>query len=487
LKINFNLIFIALIPIFIFNACGVVGTDEDTTTNTNATLSLNVEAANFLENNSISPKIQLKKFSKSSLKSTIGNFPEFNSSSIISGAPEDIKLYIKSIKLSNSGDSQFDETIFSNTNGKAITVHSGTVDISSLFDANVVPEACTLLNGERFVYENSNVIAFNENTGTVTLKAYSEDANGNVTINNVVATIDCPHSNSAELQISAKSYSNIKIEYLKKAKIKGCLTGSFTDIGTKTGIAGTHTYCTQYGKNSFENDDTQNIDFEKSISEVMEVDLKILEGRGIDKTESFTISYPIPGGISLTAGSTTSLTILFDLNRMLRYFNNGRTDNQAPNPSAPNTFTYFYTLDLERDNVAYAFVGKAGSIFGYRSVLEGCTDLPMPTDRVCLNVNNTVGLWMTSVYDKDNNHIKTSFMPDDDNAFTTIKGSTDDITNPIVDLGGERVNIKYQLDSSTQGTIFNFKHSTNLDDKVDGVTFEGFQETYGQLYMQRKL
>lgn len=78
-------------------------------------------------------------------------------------------------------------------------------------------------------------------------------------------------------------------------------------------------------------------------------------------------------------------------------------------------------------------------------------------------------------------------MPDDDNAFTTIKGSTDNITNPIVELGGGRVNIKYGLDAATQGTIFNFKHSDAVDDKVDAVTFEGFQETYGQLYMERKL
>jgi hypothetical protein len=78
-------------------------------------------------------------------------------------------------------------------------------------------------------------------------------------------------------------------------------------------------------------------------------------------------------------------------------------------------------------------------------------------------------------------------MPDDDNALTTIKGSTDNIVNPIVKLGGERINIKYGLDLNTQGTVFNFKHADNINDKVDAVTFEGFQEFYGQVYMQRKL
>lgn len=474
---------IIFLIIILFQACGVVGNNEGEQPK-QATLSFTVEASNFLDVNVTNSN---QKIQKSFYKSTIGTFPDYNSSSIASGAPDDLKLYVKSIKLSNSGDSQFDETIFQNNEGKGIYIHSGKVDISNLFEAEVVPAECTLIDGERSTYDNQNVIASNNNNGTITLNVYEENG-GVITLGAVVKTTTCPNTNNAKVAVSAGSYSILKIEFLRRAKIKGCVTGNFTDVGTKAGIAGTHTYCTQTGKSTFDNDDTQNSDFETNTSTLMDVDLKITsEGRTTDRTESFTIDYPIEGNITLTAGNTSELTMLFDLNRFLRYFNNGRTDNQAPNPSAPNTFTYFYTLDLERDNAAYAFVGKAGSIYGYRTVLEGCSDLPMPQDRVCVNISNTVGLWMTSIYDKNNAHIKTTFMPDDDNAFTTIKGSTDNIENPIVELGGGRVNIKYGLDENTQGTIFNFKHATSIDEKVDGVTFEGFQDTYGQLYMQRKL
>jgi hypothetical protein len=444
-----------------------------------ATLDFNVEAINSAD---VSTNINPKTFSKN----TLGVFPEFNSSSIASGSPDDLKLYIKSIKLSNSEDDQEDETIFSDSTGKAITIHSGKVDISSLFEATVVPEACTLTNEERFVFENTNVIAFNENNGSVVLRAFEEENNGSITLNEIVSTITCPHASSAQIQVAAKTYSNIKIEFIRRAKIKGCVTATFSSTGTKAGIAGKHTYCTQTGKSTFDNSDTTNDDFEKNTSQVMDIDLKVLTGRTTDKTESFSITYPIVDGITLTEGSTSSLTMLFDLNRMLRYFNNGRIDNQAPNPSAPNTFTYFYTLDLERDNVAYAFVGKAGSIFGYKSVLEACDDLPMPVDRVCTSVENTVGLWMTSVYDKNDKHIKTTFMPDDDNAFTAIKGSTDRLVTPIVDNNGT-IDINFQLSTDGNGTVFDFKHADNIEDKVGGVTFEGLQESYGQVYMQRKL
>ena len=475
---------LALSVLMLLHACGVVGNTEEPKTK-KATLSLTVDVSNAVESNgsvTIIPKVSQKAF----FKNTLGAFPDYNSTSIVSGAPEDMRLYVKSIKLSNSGDDSLDESIFEDAEGKAIYIHSGKVDISALFKASVVPAECTLANEERSIYQGQNVIAFNANTGTVILKEYEENA-GVVTINGIVATITCPHTNTTKIQVPAGSYRSLKIEFLRKAEINGCVTGTFSDVGTKVGIAGEHTYCTQAGKSTFDNDDTQNSDFETNTSSMMEVDLKVLEGRSTDKTESFTVAYPISDGITLTVGNTSQLTMLFDLNRMLRYFNDGRTDNQTPNPASPSNMTYFYTLDLKRDNAAYAFVGESGSIYGYRTVLEGCDDLPMPVDRVCTNIKNTVGLWMTTVYDKNNKHIKTTFMPDDNNAFTTIKGSTDNIENPIVELGGGRVNIKYGLDAATQGTIFNFKHANAVNDKVDGVTFEGFQETYGQLYMERKL
>ena len=471
---------ILLFITILLQACGVVGNNEGDTTK-KATLSFTVDASNFLETKSSSST------QKAFYKSTTGAFPDYNSSSIASGAPDDLKLYVKSIKLSNSGDSQYDETIFQDNQGKEIYIHSGRVDISNLFEAEVLPAECFLVDGERTTYENQTVIASNDNNGTVTLNTFEEDE-GNITLGEVVKTTTCPNSNNRKITVSAGSYSLLKIEFLKRAKIKGCVTGNFTDIGTKNGIAGTHTYCTQTGKSTFDNDNTQNSDFETNTSTLMDVDLKITrEGRTTNRTESFTIDYPIEGNITLTPGNTSELTMLFDLNRMLRYFNNGRVDNKAPNNSAPNTFTYFYTLDLEEDNTAYAFVGKTGSIYGYRTILEGCSDLPMPPDRVCVNVSQTVGLWMTSIYDKNNAHIKTTFMPDDDNAFSTIKGSTDNIENPINELGNGRFNIKYGLDRDTQGTIFNFKHATSINSKVEGVTFEGFKDTYGQLYIQRKL
>lgn len=471
-NISFKLILWAILLFSIINSCGVVGVNKEN----NATLLFSVKAINSSSNNLINNKIQ---------KDTLGIFPEFNSTSIASGAAEDLKLYIKSIKLSDSEDDEGDEIIFSNPNGKSISIHSGKVDISSLFSATILPEACTLSNGESFVFENTNVIASNENNGTVILSEFEENENGEIILTQIVNTISCPHTNSAKLEIPAKHYKNVKIEFLRRAKIKGCVSANFSEAETKDGIEGKHTYCTQKGKSTFDNENTQNIDFEKTVSELMDIDLKMLSGQTSNRDESFTITYPIKEGITLTPNTKTTLTVLFDLNRFLRYFNNGRIDNQAPNFNAPNGSSYFYTLDLKQDNVAYAFVGEVGSIYGYRSVLEGCTHLPMPTNRVCSTIKQTLGFWMTSVYDKNNQHIKTTFMPDDDNALTTIKGSTDNIVNAINHDG--RIDIHYGLSSGERGILFNFKHADKLQDKVNNVSFEGFQEFYGQVYMQRKL
>jgi len=485
IKILKNLLIIITIGLNL-NGCGSGSSSSNSSNNNpsknNSTLNLHISSASNTNNNSLKNKYINFKDDISIIES--------NSSSIVSGMPEEMTIYIKSIKLDSQDDEIGEVSIFEDKNGKPVKINNGKVDISSLFQANIESKECFYSDNEFIIYNDIEAIVLNENNGTVIIKSYHIGDNNETIFDDTITEANCSVTDSQSISIPEGVYDSIRIEYFRRAKIKGCVDGVFEPYGTKDGIAGYHKYCTKYGKSTFEGINTQNSDFESNISQLMDIDLLVTnEGVTTDRTKTFDILYDIKGDIELKKGSTNDLTILFDLNRMLRYFNDGRIDNQPVNPNSPVDMTYFFTMDIR--DVSYAFIGKVGKIYGYKMTLEGCTieDAPDNGTHICPdNIDkNIVSLWMTSIYDQDNNHISTNFMPDDDDAWTVIKGSTNDIANPIIKNPDGTFNIIYTLGEGSNGTIYHFKHPNSVGSIVNGVTFTGFQNSYGRVYVIRKL
>ncbi len=421
-------------------------------------------------------------------------FPTSEATSIASGQPDEMDIYIKSIKLKQKDGP--DRYIYKEDHPKPLTIHNGKVDISGLFQAQVSKKECFYDDHERITYDDKDALVLKEGNTTI-IKEHDENGT-------TLATFTCDITNTKEFNIPATSYTDVIVEYSRRAKIKGCVEATFSSYGTKEGIGGHHKYCTQADKSSFSGIVTQNSDFENKTPQLMDVDLKIIDnGVSTDPNETFEAYYTIPdGGITLQEGKKSDLTLLFDLNRMLRYFNDGRDDNQPTNPHAPTGMTYFFTLNLDRGAAAYAFVGEVGKIYGYKMVAQACSEdlQKVGDDYVCPEnaIGESVPLWMTSIYSQNGTHMVTNFMPDDNNDWTIVKGTASG-EEAIRDNSDGTFDITYTLGTDedgreVNGTILHFKHAQHVGDEVHGATFEGLSLTNsmsdrpkGKIFALRKL
>jgi hypothetical protein len=118
-----------------------------------------------------------------------------------------------------------------------------------------------------------------------------------------------------------------------------------------------------------------------------------------------------------TAGAP-SLSILFDLSRMLRFYNGCNLQHEGGvNPPDPADKAYFFCHSVFGLSVA-AFFGPAGQIQGYETVY---------------NANNEgVPGWMTIVCNPDGDILSGLLIGNDDNALTIAKGNLTSVsgTNP---------------------------------------------------------
>jgi hypothetical protein len=207
------------------------------------------------------------------------------------------------------------------------------------------------------------------------------------------------------LTLPSGNITSVILTFATAAKIKGTLTASFATSGTPVAE-------TLYTKNAYSYDALTHAGgganftpFETGPAEETSVSL----GADHDFTE---ITVPVIHGD--TAASAT-LTILVDLNRMLRFYDGL---SNAPSPADPTNKAYFFCHTLFTHSVA-AFIGTAGTIQGYK------------TEYASYDAGQEIGArtpdgvlgWMTLIFDAQGNFLSGILMGDNDNALTVAKGN----------------------------------------------------------------
>lgn len=238
-------------------------------------------------------------------------------------------------------------------------------------------------------------------------------------------------------------YQQVTLVLSRAAEVKGCVSGNFAGATSVTGpgIAGPHaantytseslsegghTFCTigsrsQLSVGAFTTDLIgSNADFEAQADpEWVEVDIGGNQGTSETADEvragQLVLGYPVDFVVEAPAlslglegaSTTTVVTLVIDLNRMLRYFANTRTDFNPPNPNMKSGTSYFFTTVFAQSTGV--FVGAAGSIDGYKLRVEG-PGVVIPG-------------WMSLVRGADGAVVTGVVMPDDDNTLTILKGA----------------------------------------------------------------
>lgn len=402
---------------------------------------------------------------------------DFKSNAIISGSPDEMKISIKKMILSNDTGTQI--TIFSDDSGKELSVKSGKLDISSLF----TKYACLDKKG-------SPVEGVECPCGLDDLdKPVEKDAEGKCKL---------PESYtppSGLLEAQEGTFTSLRVEFGIAAKMKGCLTGNYSTNGGQA-VQGLHTYCTNSAKSTFQPvQGGTNADFEIAETESTEMDVQLSGLTPMPTTKEMTVgkSFPIKGGVTITANQKSDLSLVIDTNRMLRFYNQN-TPDQAPNPGMPLKTSYFFT-GLVFDNSVFVFVGKPGEIMGFQTWTDACYAKPKPADRICADTTlsrTVVAGWVTVIKDSEGKPMVMALNPDDDNTTTLIKGSN--VSQAGIDTAafvssGSNFDMKYSLSNDGGGTLYGINLESDLL-STQTATFECKMQSndyYGKVFLRRYL
>lgn len=402
--------------------------------------------------------------------------PLFKPSSIASGAPDSLDIYVTEISLRGKSDNGSIETVkvFSDTDGKKVSLKSGVVDISNLFTTF----RCVLSDGTILSLPDGQTCECG--VDSVTKEPVVKET--------VEGKEVCPEKKDGQVIIppsgivtaTAMTYDTVDITYNLLADMKGCVSATFAGNGDQ---GGAHTYCTN--SNHYLGGDTRpaHSDFETTSATTAKVPLS--KAFPADRT-SLSQSFTITNGLELKSGDEANLSIVLDANRLLRFYNQGRTDT-GPNPGFPTDYSYFFTTIF--DSSIYVFAGKTGSIRGYEWLAKHCktgvTNCESETDS---NNFTYVQGWFTVVYDVNQTPMIFSAMPDDDNTLTILKGgntSKDGTDASAFVKKDSTYNISGQLGTSSF-SIAGF----NLDLAVDAsqnTTYTGLDGNTGIVTITRRL
>ncbi len=392
----------------------------------------------------------------------------FKNTSIASGRPDSLKLYI--VKMTLEG-SQGTKTIFEDTAGKSISVGSKTIDISNLF----TEYSCLNSAGSPVAGVTECPCGLDSSNAAI-----SKNADGS-----------CPDSGNgatASVSVSDGNYTKLNVEFQVRAKVKGCVTGDFTTVGSPP-QQGVKTYCTQASGHTFKSEPglAAATDFPSSGAEEMDYQISKASELYTDATKTFTMQFPIQGGVTVTSGGTApSLTMMLDTNRMLRFFN--VNINQAPNPGMSSTRAYFFSTVFEESS--FVFVGRPGDIRGFSWVIDSCAN--NSTGVECTTSTQSVAGWMTVIKDSDGKPIIVGIMPDDDNSLTVLKGSnknSNGLDSGAFTASGSNYDIMFSLGTEGSGTIKNVSLDGALSSTQTVAANSTIQSTVrgGQTTFIRKL
>lgn len=249
--------------------------------------------------------------------------------------------------------------------------------------------------------------------------------------------------------------SKVELTFASTGRIKGEVTGYFVTEN----MPATKTFYTKanypYDAVSHTGGASSATVFESGPSEEMDI---ALGGDGQDLNVGTPLNYEIK------ADETPVLTILFDLNRMLRFYNGLNLEHQGGvNPSDPADKAYFFSHSIFGNSVA-TFFGVAGKIQGYETVYAAYNlDTPIGNGLPC-----AIRGWMTLVYDANGNFLTGSLIGNDDNALTVAKGQ-------IVDYqpGASGYDFTYDLDDHASiFHVYGFSKVETVGDSTPVATWD---------------
>jgi hypothetical protein len=388
--------------------------------------------------------------------------------------------------------------IFSDPEGKAIDIKGSSVDVSSFFsriecikqDGTVLdpPEGKTCKCG---VDGNGELIQQEEVT--------AEDGS---------KYMSCPPLKDGEtppfgvMEVDQEGdFDRLTVEYRNKGEASGCVTGKFS--------YGQTTFCTKTGQDL----DAASTFTKANYPSSGATPATIYWSKAGKTTEAtFSKTYPIGSTISITAdGESPKLTMVIDQGRMLRFFDGESTQSPNPMPGLPGSQAYFFSTVFE--DSTFVFVGQPGGIRGYRYGLraikgKSMTDaVPAQGSLTCTPGSNQceyVNGWLTLIEDSSGKPFAISLMPDDDNAWTIMKGGNYDSTKPgavkrsdlTVNADGTWTLIYNLLDpdgSGPIGTIYKLDPTAAVD-STQTIEFSakntgsmGQFNTWGAITLQRGL
>jgi hypothetical protein len=312
---------------------------------------------------------------------------DWQSGGIISGPPDELRLYVKSIAAAAAGGGLVSLFESADARGTLVSLTTGKVDLAAALGASgfaLPPGTYTRLE--------LTVSRVAEVSGCVSGKFMVTSP-----VTGLVSSVNPAWAAAAPLH-AANTYSNDPIA-----------------------DGQVHTFCTRAGADevtvgTFTTDPIgSNADFEAATSPALtEIDLA-LDNAGDLSTEALlaaTVTVDSTASFTVAEGSTTPLSLAMDLNRMLRYFANTRSDLQPPNPNMKAGTSYFFTTVFPFSTVLVP--GEGGSVEGYQLTVVG-TKGDGSTE--------VVPGWLTVLRDAGGAVVGGVVMGDDDDALTVAKGN----------------------------------------------------------------
>jgi len=330
--------------------------------------------------------------------------PQVTSGSILSGAPDEMRIYVQQVLLSSKDTVEIFKS--SDPRGSLVTLTNQTIDLAQALGVS-------------------------------------------------------------QLAVPAGTYSELRLVVSRVAEIAGCVTGSFqpfVPFVATTGplqpeilaVAPLHTgnvysndpildtaartFCTHTARSELSvgtyttSAIGSNADFMASLAQLTEIDLDRGNPGNLDAAQlragSVTVATQLP--FEVKDKQETKLLLAVDLNRMLRYFANTRNDLQPPAPTMKAGTSYFFT-SVFLDSLALA-PGDAAAIEGYA--------VNITVDQHNGGSPFLVSEWMTVIRGSDGNVLAGVIIADDDDAYTIAKGNLDPAASGETAPGVWRIGFK---------------------------------------------
>lgn len=275
------------------------------------------------------------------------------------------------------------------------------------------------------------------------------------------SAVDLSDINSQIDSVPIGTLQNIKLTIKSQAKVKGSLTANFKldDSNGPDGAQGSITVFTKanYGYSATDaSGGAENYtDFETGPAEETTIDL---DAFGENMVLNFETNQ------TLTEDSTPKLTLFFDLNRVLRFYNGKAGANSGGvNPTDRGDRAYFFAHSLFGRFINVYF-GNTGTVEGYKTMFY--------------NGDMAVTGWLSLVFDANDNFLSGIIMGNNDNDLSIAKGR---ITSFVAQPNGN-YDFTYQLDGGAISfTVNGFERAANVQQttnatytgSINGNTFQG--------------